>query len=99
MNDCLESGIPDILASWKANLGDSMDSNNFSLEDIFMHGFSVSMKEGIHFARNLSFENSWGFFFKFSIGLPYLNLTTCGQGATVTLVGRLQWLCNKKKPL
>ena len=69
--DCesfLESNSPDILALCEANLGDSIDSGNFSVRGYLplirkdssthMHGLAVFVKEGLPFARDLSLENS-----------------------------------------
>ena len=64
----LESNSPDILALCEANLDDSIDSGNFSVRGYLplirkdsithMHGLAVYVKEGLHFARDLSLENS-----------------------------------------
>ena len=69
--DCesfLESSSPDSLAVCETNLDDSIDSGNFSVRDylllirkdstICMHGFKVSVKEGLPFALDLSLDNS-----------------------------------------
>ena len=69
--DCrssLESNSPDILALCETNLDDSVDSGNFSVRgylpliqkdsSIHMHGVTVYVKEGLHFAPKLSLENS-----------------------------------------
>ena len=69
--DCgsfLESNSPDILALCETNLGDSIDSGNFSVRgylslikkdySIHMHGLAVHVKEGLPFAWDLSLESS-----------------------------------------
>ena len=69
--DCesfLKSNSPDILALCETNLDDSIDSGNFSVRGYLpliqkdssthMHGFTVYVKEGLPFARDLSLENS-----------------------------------------
>ena len=68
--DCesfLESNSPDILALCKANLGDSIDSGNFSVRSYLplirknssthMDGLAVYVKEGLPLARDFSLEN------------------------------------------
>ena len=64
----LKSNSLDILALCKANLDDSIDSGNISVMGYFpliqkdsvthMHGLAVYLKEGLHFAGDLSLENS-----------------------------------------
>ena len=69
--DCesfLESNSPDIFALCKTNLDDSIDSGNFSVRGYLpiiqkdstthMNGLTVSGKEGLPFAPDLSLENS-----------------------------------------
>ena len=71
--DCesfVESNSPDILALCETNLDDSIDSGNFSVRGYLplirkdsgthMRGLAVYVKEGLHFARDLSLENSAG---------------------------------------
>ena len=61
--DCisfLQSNSPDVLALWKTNLDDSIDSGNFSVRGYLpliridssthMHGLAVYVKEGLPFA-------------------------------------------------
>ena len=60
----LESNSPDVLALCEINLDDSIDSGNLSVRGYLpliwkdyvtnMHGFSVYVKEGLPFARDLS---------------------------------------------
>ena len=60
----LESNSPDILTLCETNLDDSIDSGNLSVRGYLhliwkdyvtnMHGFSVYVKEGLPFARDLS---------------------------------------------
>ena len=64
----LESNTPDILALCETNLDESIDSDNFSMRSnlplirkhcgTHMHGLTVYVKEGLHFAQDLSLENS-----------------------------------------
>ena len=64
----LKSNSPDILALCESNLGDSIDSGNFSVRDYLpliqkdssahMHGLAVYVKEGLPFAWDLSLKNS-----------------------------------------
>ena len=69
--DCksfLESNSPDVLALCETNLDNSIDSCNFSVRSYLpvirkyssthMHGLTVYVKEGVHFAQDLSLENS-----------------------------------------
>ena len=69
--DCisfLQSNSPDVLALWKTNLDDSIDSGNFSVRGYLpliridssthMHGLAVYVKEGLPFAQDLSLEKS-----------------------------------------
>ena len=69
--DCeyfLESNSPDILALCETNLGDLIDSGNFSVKgylpliwkgsNTHMHGLAVYAREGLPFAWNLPLENS-----------------------------------------
>ena len=63
----LESNSPNILALHETNLGDSVDSGNFSVMGYFpliwkdsithMHGLAVYVKEQLPFAQDLSLEN------------------------------------------
>ena len=63
-----ESNSPDILALCETNLGDSIDSGNFSVMCYLpliqkdsvtqMHGLVVYGKEGLPFAQDLTLENS-----------------------------------------
>ena len=74
-----ESNSPDILALCETNLGDSIDSGNFSVGDCLplirkdsithMHGLAVYVKEGLPFARDLSLENSTDSYLCFRIAL------------------------------
>ena len=64
----LESTSPEILALSETNLHDSIDSGNFSVRGYFpliqkdsstrRHGLAVYAKKGLHFAPDLSLENS-----------------------------------------
>ena len=64
----LKSNSPDILALYKTNLDDSIDSGNFSVRDYLpliqkdsvtnVHGLAVNMKEELPFARDSSLKNS-----------------------------------------
>ena len=64
----LELESPEILTLCDANLGDSIDSGNFSVRGYFplirkdsithMHGLAVYVKEGLPFALDLSIESS-----------------------------------------
>ena len=69
--DCesfLESNSPDILALCETNLGESIDSGNFSVRGYLpliwkdsinhIHGLIVYVMEGLPIARNVSLENS-----------------------------------------
>ena len=80
--DCesfLESNSPDILALCETNLDDSIDSGNFSVRGYLplirkdstthMHGLTVYVKEGLHFARDLSLENSADSYLCFRLAL------------------------------
>ena len=80
--DCesfLESNSPDILALRTTNLGDSIDSDNFSVRGYLplirkdsgthMHGLAVYVKEGLPFARDLSLENSADSYLYFRLAL------------------------------
>ena len=63
-----ESNSPDIVALCETNLGDSIDSSNFSVRGYLLliwkdsstniHGLAVYVKEGLPFAWDLSLENS-----------------------------------------
>ena len=65
---CLDSNSPDILAVCNKNLDESIDSGNFSVRgylfliqkdsSTYMHGLTVYVKEGLHFAWDLWLENS-----------------------------------------
>ena len=67
----LESNSPDILAVCETNLDDSIDYGNFSVKGYLfliwkhftthMHGLTVSVKEGLSFAWDLSLDNSADF--------------------------------------
>ena len=60
----LKSNSPDILALYKTNLDDSIDSGNFSVRGYLplirkdsvthVHGLAVHAKEGLPFAQDLS---------------------------------------------
>ena len=62
-----ESNSPDILALCETNLGDSINTGNFSVKgnlplirkdsSTHMHGLEVYVREGLPFARDLSLEN------------------------------------------
>ena len=64
----LESNSSDVLVLCETNLDGSIDSGNFSVKYFFplirkdssthMHDLAVYVKEGHHFARDLSLENS-----------------------------------------
>ena len=64
----LESNSPDIFALCETNLDDSIDSGNFFVRGYLpliqkdssthMHGLRLYTKEGLHFAWDLSLENS-----------------------------------------
>ena len=64
----LESNTPDILALCVTNLDDSTDSGNFSVSDCLplmwkdstthMHGLAIYVKEGLHFAWDLSLKKT-----------------------------------------
>ena len=84
--DCksfLESNSPDILALCETNMDDSIDSSNFSVRgylpliwkdsNTHMHGLTVSVKEGLPFAWNVSLEN-FRFLFMFLTGLTSLSV-------------------------
>ena len=77
--DCesfLESNSPDILTLCETNLGDSIDSGNFSVRGYLplirkdssthMHGLSVYVKEGLPFARDLISRKLCRFLLMFS---------------------------------
>ena len=75
----VESNSPDILALYKTNLDDSIDSGNFSLRGYFLliqkgstthiHGLAVSVKERLPFAQDLSLENSADSYLSFRLAL------------------------------
>ena len=75
----LESNSPDILAMCKTNLGDSIDSGNFSVRGYLpliqkdssthTHGLAVFVKEGLPFAWDLSLENSADSYLCFRLAL------------------------------
>ena len=84
--DCesfLESNSPDILALCETNLDDSIDSGNFSLRGYLplirkdctthIHGLAVYVKEELHFARDLSLENSADSYLCFRLALLRLS--------------------------
>ena len=62
-----ESNSPDILALCETNLGDSINTGNFSVKgnlpligkdsSTHMHGLEVYVREGLPFARDFSLEN------------------------------------------
>ena len=64
----LKSNSPDILALYKTNLDDSIDSGNFSVRDYLpliqkdsvtnVHGLAVNVEEELPFARDSSLKNS-----------------------------------------
>ena len=64
----LKSNSPDILALYKTNLDDSIDSGNFSVKDSLpliqkdsvtnVHSLAVNVKEELPFARDSSLKNS-----------------------------------------
>ena len=64
----LKSNSPDILALYKTNLDDSIDSGNFSVKDCLpliqkdsvtnVHSLAVNVKEELPFARDSSLKNS-----------------------------------------
>ena len=69
--DCISflgSNSPHILALCETNLGDSIDSGNFSVKGYlpliqkdsgnYTYGLAVYIKEGLPFAQDLSLENS-----------------------------------------
>ena len=78
----LESNSPDTLALCETNLDDSIDSDNFSMTGYlplirkdsitYMDGFIVHVKEGLPFARELSLENSTGFYLCCRLALLHL---------------------------
>ena len=63
----LQSNSPHILALYKTNLDDSIDSGNFSVRVYLpliqkdsvthVHGLAVNVKEGLPFARDFSLKN------------------------------------------
>ena len=73
----LESNSPEILALCETNLGDSIDSANFSVRAYLtlirkdsithIHVLAVYVKEGLPFARDLSLENSAGSYLCFRL--------------------------------
>ena len=80
--DCesfLESNSPDILAVRETNLDESFDSGNFSERSYLpliqknsttcMRGLPVDLKEGLHFAWDLSPENSADSYICFQLAL------------------------------
>ena len=77
----LESNSPDIFAICETNLDDSIESGNFSVRDYLpllqrdsitpMHGFAVSVKEGLPFVRDLSLKNSPDSSLRFRLALLY----------------------------
>ena len=112
----LESNSPDILALCGTNLDDSIDSGSFSERGYLplirkdssthMHGLAVYVKEGLHFARDLSLENSavsylcfdWLYFFQCLI-LTLLSqmtllkwLTFLLGSQTVIVIALLFWI-------
>ena len=87
--DCesfLESNSPDILALCETNLDDSMDSGSFSVRGYLplirkdssthMHGFAISVKVGLPFARDLSLENTTDSYLCFRLALLLSCLTS-----------------------
>ena len=82
VNFFLESNSPDILALCETNLGDSIDSGNFSVRGCLllirkdsstthMHGLSVYVKEGLPFAWDLTLEISADSYLCFRLALPH----------------------------
>ena len=84
--DCesfLESNSPDILALFKKNLDDSIDSDNFSVRGYLplirkdsathMHGLAVYVKEKLPFGQDLSLENSVNSYLCFQLTLFWWN--------------------------
>ena len=80
--DCesfLESNSPDILAHCETNLGDSIDSGNFSVRGYLpliwkdssthVHDLTVYVKEGLPFALHISLENSTDSYLCFRLAL------------------------------
>ena len=80
--DCesfLESDFPDILAQCETNFTDSIDTGRFSVTGYLpiiwrdsithMHGLAVCVKEGLHFAQDVSLENSADSYFCFQLAL------------------------------
>ena len=80
--DCesfLESNSSNILTLCETNLGDSIDSGNFSVRGYLpliqkdshthMHGLAVYVKEGLLFAWDLSLENSADSYLCFGLAL------------------------------
>ena len=80
--DCksfLESNSPEIFALCETNLDDSIDSGNFSVRGYLpliqkdssthMHGLIVYVNESLHFARDLSLENSADSYLCFRLAL------------------------------
>ena len=63
----LKSNSPDILALYKTNLDDWIDSGNFLVRGYLpliqkdsvthVHGLAVNVKEGLPFARDFSLKN------------------------------------------
>ena len=78
----LESNSPDILHPCEANLDDSIDSGNFSVEGVssfnqkrFYYAYAwfvVYVKEGLPFAGELSLENSADYYLCFGLVLLHL---------------------------
>ena len=73
----LKSNSPDILALYKTNLDDSIDSGNFSVKGYLpliqkdyishMHILAVFVIEGLPFTWDLSLENSADSYFCFRL--------------------------------
>ena len=84
--DCesfLESNSPDVLALCETNLGDSIDSGNFSVrgylplirEDFSadMHSLAFYVKEGLPIAMDLSLENSADNYYVLDLRLTFFS--------------------------
>ena len=80
--DCesfLKANSLDILSLCETNVGDSIDSGNFSVRGYLplirndsvtrVHGLSVYMNEGLPFAQNLSLESSANSYLSFRLTL------------------------------
>ena len=75
----LESNSLDIVALCETNLDDSMDSGNLSVMGRLcliqkdsvshLHALAIYVKEGLHFAQDLSLENSMDCYLCFQLSL------------------------------